>query len=109
MVREEDSIEASTCISKPHAIFIIYLASAPTERVSSDGRRRSQLDIQQLFASPFHGRVGGHPKAEDGDDKLAGMVARLRSHGRSIRAIATEVKKSPNTILRLLKTAGGDY
>jgi hypothetical protein len=53
LVREENSIEGSTCISKPHAIFIFYLASAPTERVSSDGRRRPQLDIQQLVTWPI--------------------------------------------------------
>lgn len=32
------------------------------------------------------------------------MIERLRSEGRSIRAIAAEVEKSPNTVLRLLKS-----
>jgi hypothetical protein len=45
-------MEVSTCISKPHAIFIFYLASASTERLSSDRRRRPQLDTQQLVTWP---------------------------------------------------------
>ena len=50
--REENSMEVRTCISKPHAIFIFYLARASIERVSSDRRGRPQLDIQQLVTWP---------------------------------------------------------
>ena len=56
--REENSMEVCTCISKPHAIFIFYLARASIERVSSDRRRRPQLDIQQLVTWPQQGSRG---------------------------------------------------
>jgi DNA invertase Pin-like site-specific DNA recombinase len=49
------------------------------------------------------GRVGGRPKVEDEEPKLVAKIGRLRSQGQSIRAIATEVGKSPNTVMRLLK------
>src|SRR5271156_4944730 len=39
--REENSMEVRTCISKPHAIFIFYLARTSIERVSSDRRGTS--------------------------------------------------------------------
>lgn len=50
------------------------------------------------------GRIGGRPKAEDADPRLAVQVERLRSQGRSIRGIAAELGKSPNTVLRLLRS-----
>jgi hypothetical protein len=49
------------------------------------------------------GRVGGRPKAEDAEPMLAAKIGWLRSQGHSIRAIAAQVEKSPNTILRLVK------
>jgi len=42
-------------------------------------------------------------EGEDAEPKLLVRVGRPRSEGRSIRAIAGEVGKSPNTILRLLR------
>jgi hypothetical protein len=40
--REENSMEVCTCISKPQAIFIFYLASASTERVSYNRKKVSR-------------------------------------------------------------------
>lgn len=51
------------------------------------------------------GRVGGRPKAEDADPKLVAQIGRLRSEGYSIRVIAAEVGRSPNTVLRLLRSS----
>jgi DNA invertase Pin-like site-specific DNA recombinase len=48
------------------------------------------------------GRVGGRPKAED-DFKLLAGFRKLKSEGRSIRAIATELGISPTTALKLTK------
>jgi DNA invertase Pin-like site-specific DNA recombinase len=59
-----------------------------------------------LERAKAQGRVGGRPKAEDADPKLVAKIGRLKSQGKSIRAIAAAVDKSPNTILRLLQTAG---
>lgn len=49
------------------------------------------------------GRIGGRPKAEEAEPKLLAKIEHLRSQGRSIRGIASDVSKSPNTVLRLLK------
>ena len=87
----------STGIFK-EAVIGILAAVAKQERV-----RLSERTIAGLQRAKAQGRVGGRPKAEDADPKLAVKIGRLRSEGHSIRAIATELGKSPNTILRLLE------
>jgi DNA invertase Pin-like site-specific DNA recombinase len=89
----------STGIFK-EAVIGILAAVAKQERV-----RLSERTIAGLERAKAQGRVGGRPKAEINDLKLVAKIGRLRSKGKSIRAIAVEVKKSPNTVLRLLKTA----
>jgi DNA invertase Pin-like site-specific DNA recombinase len=59
---------------------------------------------QERVRLSAQGRVGGRPKAEEADPKLVAKVNRLRSEGFSIRAIALEVKKSSNTVLRLVNS-----
>jgi len=80
------------------AVIGILAAVAEQERI-----RLSERTIAGLQRAKAQGRVGGRPKAEDKDHKLVAKVERLRSQGKSIRAIAVEVKRSPNTVLRLLK------
>ena len=65
--------------------------------------RLSERTIAGLERAKAQGLVGGHPKAEDAEPKLVAQIARLRSQEHSIRAIAAELGKSPNTIMRLLK------
>lgn len=86
----------STGIFK-EAVIGILAAVAKQERV-----RLSERTIAGLERAKAQGRVGGRPKAEDADPKLVTKVGRLRAEGKSIRTIAAEVKKSPNTVLRLL-------
>jgi DNA invertase Pin-like site-specific DNA recombinase len=81
------------------AVIGILAAVAKQERV-----RLSERTIAGLERAKAQGRIGGRPKTEDGEPKLAAKIGRLRSQGHSIRAIAAEVEKSPNTILRLLKS-----
>ena len=81
------------------AVIGILAAVAKQERV-----RLSERTIAGLQRARAQGRVGGRPKIEDTEPKLVMRIERLRSEGHSIRAIAVEVKKSPNTILRLLKS-----
>jgi DNA invertase Pin-like site-specific DNA recombinase len=90
----------STGIFK-EAVIGILAAVAKQERV-----RLSERTIAGLQRARADGRVGGRPKAEDADPKLVAQIGRLRAKGRSIRAIALEVKKSANTVLRLLKSVG---
>jgi DNA invertase Pin-like site-specific DNA recombinase len=80
------------------AVIGILAAVAKQERV-----RLSERTIAGLQRAKAQGRVGGRPKTEDTEPKLMAKIERLRSEGHSIRAIAMEVEKSPNTILRLLK------
>ena len=81
------------------AVIGILAAVAKQERV-----RLSERTIAGLERAKADGRVGGRPKAEEAEPKLLAKVSRLRSERHSVRAIALEVKKSPNTILRLLKS-----
>jgi DNA invertase Pin-like site-specific DNA recombinase len=81
------------------AVIGILAAVAKQERV-----RLSERTIAGLQRARAQGRVGGRPRAEDAEPKLVGRIERLRAQGRSIRAIATEVKSSPNTVLRLLRS-----
>ena len=81
------------------AVIGILAAVAKQERV-----RLSERTIAGLQRAKAQGRVGGRPKTEDTEPKLVMRIERLRSEGHSIRTIAVEVKKSPNTILRLLKS-----
>jgi DNA invertase Pin-like site-specific DNA recombinase len=91
----------STGIFK-EAVIGILAAVAKQERV-----RLSERTIAGLQRAKANGRVGGRPKAEDEDPKLMSKIRRLRSTGHSVRTIATEVKKSPGTVLRLLKPKQG--
>jgi DNA invertase Pin-like site-specific DNA recombinase len=86
----------STGIFK-EAVIGILAAVAKQERV-----RLSERTIAGLQRARAQGRVGGRPKAEDADPKLTAKIARLRAEGKSIRAVAAAVKKSPNTVLRLM-------
>jgi len=81
------------------AVIGILAAVAKQERV-----RLSERTIAGLQRAKAQGRVGGRRKAEDADPKLVAKIERLRSKGKSIRAIAADVEKSPNTVLRLLNT-----
>ena len=80
------------------AVIGILAAVAKQERV-----RLSERTIAGLQRAKAEGKVGGRPKAEDAEPKLVAKIGRLRSQGRSIRAIAEDVGKSPNTVQRLLK------
>lgn len=82
------------------AVIGILAAVAKQERV-----RLSERTVAGLERAKAQGRVGGRPKAEDAEPKLMAKIGRLRAQGKSIRAIAEAVEKSPNTVLRLLKTA----
>jgi DNA invertase Pin-like site-specific DNA recombinase len=86
----------STGIFK-EAVIGILAAVAKQERV-----RLSERTIAGLQRAKAQGRVGGRPKAEDVEPKLVVRIEKLRSQGHSIRAIAAELGKSPNTVLRLL-------
>src|ERR1035437_1438223 len=88
----------STGIFK-EAVIGILAAVAKQERV-----RLSERTIAGLERAKAQGRGGGRPKAEDAEPKLLAKVEMLRSQGYSIRVIAAEVEKSPNTALRLLKS-----
>jgi DNA invertase Pin-like site-specific DNA recombinase len=88
----------STGIFK-EAVIGILAAVAKQERI-----RLSERTIAGLQRAKAQGRVGGRPKAEDEEPKIVAKVGRLRSQGHSIRTIAAEVGKSPNTVLRLLKS-----
>jgi DNA invertase Pin-like site-specific DNA recombinase len=90
----------STGIFK-EAVVGILAAVAKQERV-----RLSERTIAGLERARAQGRIGGRPKPEDAEPKLLAIVERLRTEGRSIRAIAAEVGKSPNTILCLLNSKG---
>ena len=89
----------STGIFK-EAVIGILAAVAKQERV-----RLSERTLAGLERAKAQGRVGGRPKAEDADPKLVAKIERLRSDGESIRAIAANVKKSPNTVMRVLSAA----
>jgi len=80
------------------AVIGILAAVAKQERV-----RLSERTVAGLERAKAQGRVGGRPKAENEDPKLMAKIERLRSQGNSIRGIATEVERSPNTVLRLLR------
>lgn len=86
----------STGIFK-EAVIGILAAVAKQERV-----RLSERTIAGLQRAKAQGRVGGRPRAEDADPNLIAKIARLRAQGQSVRAVAAAVKKSPNTVLRLL-------
>ena len=81
------------------AVIGILAAVAKQERV-----RLSERTVAGLERARSQGRVGGRPKAEDADPKLLNRIKRLRSQGKSIRGIATEIGKSANTVLRLVKS-----
>lgn len=80
------------------AVIGILAAVAKQERV-----RLSERTVAGLERARAQGRVGGRPKVEDAEPKLVAKVGRLRSQGKSIRSIAAEIGKSPNTVVRLLK------
>jgi DNA invertase Pin-like site-specific DNA recombinase len=80
------------------AVIGILAAVAKQERV-----RLSERTVAGLERAKAQGRVGGRPRAEDDDPKLVSKIGRFRSQGQSIRAIAVETGKSPNTVARLLR------
>jgi DNA invertase Pin-like site-specific DNA recombinase len=80
------------------AVIGILAAVAKQERV-----RLSERTLAGLQRAKAQGRIGGRPKAEDADPRLVAKIGGLRSQGHSIRVIATELSKSPNTIVRLLE------
>ena len=84
------------------AVIGLLAAIARQERVRLSERTKAGLERAKA-----QGKVGGRPKAEEDDPKLVAKIERLRSQGKSIRAIAVEVEKSPNTVLRLLNTVAG--
>ena len=84
------------------AVIGILAAVAKQERVRLSERTKAGLERAKA-----HGKIGGRPKAEDAEPKLVAKIGRLRTQGNSIRAIAEEVGKSPNTVQRLLKAAAG--
>jgi DNA invertase Pin-like site-specific DNA recombinase len=79
------------------AVIGILAAVAKQERV-----RLSERTVAGLQRAKAQGRIGGRPKTEDAEPTLVARIIRLRAQGHSIRTIAKEVEKSPNTILRLL-------
>jgi DNA invertase Pin-like site-specific DNA recombinase len=81
------------------AVIGILAAVAMQERV-----RLSERTIAGLQRAKAQGRVGGRPRVEDAEPRLLAKIGRLRSEGWSIRVIAGKVGKSPNTILRLLRS-----
>lgn len=81
------------------AVIGILAVVAKQERV-----RLSERTIAGLQRAKAHGRVGGRLKAEEAEPKLVTKIGRLKAQGKSIRAIAAEVEKSPNTVMRLLNT-----
>lgn len=80
------------------AVIGILAAIAKQERV-----RLSERTMAGLERARRNGRVGGRPKAEDADPKLAAKVFDLRNQGKSLRQIRDEVGLSTNTIMRLLE------
>ena len=83
------------------AVIGILAAVAKQERVRLSERTKAGLERAKA-----QGKVGGRPKAEDAEPKLVAKIGRLRSQGHSIRGIAAEVGKSPNTVQRLLRIGG---
>jgi DNA invertase Pin-like site-specific DNA recombinase len=88
----------STGIFK-EAVIGILAAIAKQERV-----RLSERTVAGLERARAQGRIGGRPKAED-DPRTVHAVTSLRGKGESIRAIATKVGISTNTVLKVLRAA----
>lgn len=88
----------STGIFK-EAVIGILAAVAKQERV-----RLSERTIAGLERARAAGRVGGRPRIED-DFKKVKALRRLREEGKSIRQIASEMRLSPNSVLKVLKVA----
>jgi DNA invertase Pin-like site-specific DNA recombinase len=81
------------------AVIGILAAVAKQERVRLSERTKAGLERARA-----QGRVGGRPKASD-DSKLVKELQRLRKAGRSIRKIASELKLSTNTVLKIIREA----
>ena len=81
------------------AVIGILAAVAKQERV-----RLSERTIAGLERARAAGRVGGRPRIED-DFKTVKALRRLREEGKSIRQIASELKLSTNSVLKVLKAA----
>lgn len=79
------------------AVIGILAAVAKQERV-----RLSERTIAGLQRAKAQGRVGGRPKTED-DAAIVNALRRLRREGKSIRAIAAELKLSTGTVQKLVK------
>lgn len=79
------------------AVIGILAAVAKQERV-----RLSERTIAGLQRAKAQGRVGGRPKTED-NAVVVKALRRLRREGKSIRAIAVELKLSTGTVQKLVK------
>jgi DNA invertase Pin-like site-specific DNA recombinase len=79
------------------AVIGILAAVAKQERV-----RLSERTIAGLERAKAQGRVGGRPKIEDNAATVKAL-RRLRREGKSIRAIAAELKLSTGTVQKLVK------
>ena len=84
------------------AVTRILAAVAKQERV-----RHSERTIAGLERAKAQGRVGGRPKIADDAAKMR-VLRRLRGEGKSIRAIATELRLSTGTVQKLSKQAGDE-
>jgi DNA invertase Pin-like site-specific DNA recombinase len=78
------------------AVIGILAAVAKQERV-----RISERTLAGLARARKQGRIGGRPRADE-DAKLVQTVQRLRTAGKTVRAIAGETGKSTTTVLKLL-------
>ncbi len=81
------------------AVIGILAAVAKQERV-----RLSERTIAGLQRAKAQGRVGGRPKTED-NSTVVKALRQLRREGRSIRAIAAQLKLSTGTVQKLVKQA----
>ena len=88
----------STGIFK-EAVIGILAAVAKQERI-----RLSERTLAGLERARAQGRIGGRPKAEDNPNTFQ-AVHSLRQQGKSIRAIASKLSLSTNTVLKVLKAA----
>lgn len=81
------------------AVIGILAAIAKQERV-----RLSERTLAGLRRAQAQGRIGGRPRV-DSDPRVVRSVANLRQEGRSIRAIASELKLSNGTVAKMITNA----
>jgi len=81
-----------------------FMISAFATFASLERARISERTLAGLAKARAQGRVGGRPKAIE-DHKLVAAVALRREDGKSIRQIASELRLSTNTVLKVLMAA----